>query len=58
MDTFNWDNVLYLFQVGADNVTALYKKTLELDIEYKRLLIEKTRLEIEKLEYEKKVVHD
>ncbi|XP_046882079.1 deoxyribonuclease-1-like isoform X3 [Hypomesus transpacificus] len=41
-------------EVGADNVTALYKKTLELDIEYKRLLIEKTRLEIEKLEYEKK----
>ncbi|XP_062316780.1 deoxyribonuclease-1-like isoform X7 [Osmerus eperlanus] len=41
-------------EVGADNVRALYKKTLELDIEYKRLLIEKTRLEIEKLEYEKK----
>ncbi|XP_067099340.1 deoxyribonuclease-1-like isoform X6 [Osmerus mordax] len=41
-------------EVGADNVRALYKKNLELDIEYKRLLIEKTRLEIEKLEYEKK----
>ena len=44
--------------VGADNVRALYKRTLELDIEYKRLIIKKTRLEIEKLQYEKKVVHD
>ena len=48
------DSVLYLFQVGADNVRALYKRTLELNIEYKRLLIKKTRLEIEKLEYEKR----
>ena len=48
------DNVLYLFQVGADNVRALYKRTLELDIGYKRLLVKRTRLEIEKLEYEKR----
>ena len=29
-----------------------------LDIEHKRFLMKKTRLEIEKLQYEKKVVHD
>ncbi len=40
-------------QVGADNVRALYKRNLELDNIKKELEIKK--LEIELLEYEKKV---
>lgn len=45
-----------LFQVGADNVRSLYKRTLELHIDYKRLLIKKTIPELENLEHEKKVI--
>ena len=55
---------VYLFQVGADNVRSLYKRTLELDIEYKKHYIEykrymikkKVKLKVEKLEYTKKVI--
>ena len=41
-------------QDGADNVRALYKRTLELDIEYKRLLIKKNKAGDRKMEYEKR----
>ena len=44
-----------LFQVGTDSVRTLYKRSLELDIEYKKLKIRKIQLEVEKLEHEKKV---
>ena len=46
-----------LFQVGTDSVRTLYKRSLELDIEYKQLKIRKILLEVEKLEHEKKVFH-
>lgn len=45
-----------LFQVGADNLRALYKRTLELDIELKKLLMKKAKFEVEKLEHENKVI--
>lgn len=45
-----------MFQVGADNVRSLYKRTLELDIDYKKYMIKKVILEVEKLEYEKKAI--
>ncbi|CAK6968767.1 mucin-3A-like isoform X2 [Scomber scombrus] len=41
-------------QVGADSVRRLYKRKLELDIEYKKLKIKIAKLELEKLEHEKK----
>ena len=47
---------VYLFQVGADNVRSLYKRTLELDIDYKKYMIKKVILKVEKLEYEKKAI--
>lgn len=37
----------YLLQVGADNVRPLYKRTLELGIEYKELDIGYKKLNIE-----------
>ncbi|XP_046880243.1 myb/SANT-like DNA-binding domain-containing protein 4 [Hypomesus transpacificus] len=40
--------------VGTDSVRTLYKRSLELDIEYKKLKIRKIQLEVEKLEHEKK----
>ena len=48
--------VFNLFQVGADSVRGLYKRKLELDIEYKKLKIKIAKLELEKLEHEKKVI--
>ena len=44
--------VFNLFQVGADFVRGLYKRKLELDVEYKKIKIAK----LEKLEHEKKVI--
>lgn len=52
----------YQFQVGADDVRALDKRSLELiqskmlDIDYKHLKIQKVKLEVEKLQHEKKVI--
>ena len=46
--------VFNLFEVGADSVRGLYKRKLELDIEYRKLQIKIA--ELEKLEHEKKVI--
>lgn len=48
--------VFNFFQVGADSVRGLYKRKLELDIEYRKLQIKIAKLELEKLEHEKKVI--
>ena len=49
LDGFN------MFQVSADSVRALYKRKLKLDIEYKKLKIEKIKLELEQLRHDKMV---
>ncbi|KAM3619723.1 uncharacterized protein V6R79_012646 [Siganus canaliculatus] len=53
--TINQYNAWKSRSPGTDNVRALYKRSLELDIELKQLLIKKAKLEVEKLLEEKKM---
>ena len=55
--------MFHVFQAEADTVRALYKRTLvqsiqlnDLLIEHQKLLMEKTKLEVEKLERERQVI--
>lgn len=41
-----------LCQAGADKVCVLYERTVQLDILYKKELLKKVQLEVEKLKLE------